>query len=309
MCPLVGCLVCRWRCELSLAGGAAPPSPLMRCIFPTPPLFWQAATPGHLRQAEGYASMGLSLHPATLPLAPALPASHDEPHQCTSVPATCSGAACNKSNQIPGVPPRCYGGPECGRGSHAWRHACRPHPRPLGGQQRPPAKSAAAASSLQRGQQRGSSPSGPPPWARCRFPAPGYTSRPSLAPHTTAFAPKLAPRAARLAPAGQHHPAAVPLWRPRRARPPHHPCPRWPDSTLSLPPVGPSFRSCPLWAPVSASLEASFGSSPRQTAVDDPRLARWYGCSRRHSKRAATLNHCAPRAPLPPTLRQLLFLD
>ena len=54
--------------------------------------------------------MGLSLHPATLPLAPALPASHDEPHQCTSVPATCSGAACNKSDQIvvvvcrPGVP-------------------------------------------------------------------------------------------------------------------------------------------------------------------------------------------------------------
>ena len=43
--------------------------------------------------------MGLSLHPATLPLAPALPASHDEPHRCTSVPATCSGAACNKSNQ------------------------------------------------------------------------------------------------------------------------------------------------------------------------------------------------------------------
>ena len=102
MCPLVGCLVCRWRCELSLAGGAAPPSPLMRCIFPTPLLFWQAATPGHLRQAEGYASMGLSLHPATLPLAPALPASHDEPHQCTSVPATCSGAACNKSNQFSG---------------------------------------------------------------------------------------------------------------------------------------------------------------------------------------------------------------
>ena len=32
--------------------------------------------------------MGLSLHPANLPLAPALPASHDEPHQCTSVPAT-----------------------------------------------------------------------------------------------------------------------------------------------------------------------------------------------------------------------------
>jgi hypothetical protein len=41
--------------------------------------------------------MGLFLHPATLPLAPALPASHDELHQCTSVPATCSGAACNKS--------------------------------------------------------------------------------------------------------------------------------------------------------------------------------------------------------------------
>ena len=37
--------------------------------------------------------MGLFLHPATLPLAPALPASHDELHQCTSVPATCSGAA------------------------------------------------------------------------------------------------------------------------------------------------------------------------------------------------------------------------
>ena len=256
------------------------------------------------------------MHPATLPLAPALPASHDEPHQCTSVPATCSGAACNKSNQIQlllfpsrgGASPLLRGAAV--RAEQPRMAACMP-PSPAAPRWTA-ATSGEVSSSGEQPAARAAArqqPLGPPPRARCRFPAPGYTSRPSLTRHKTAFAPNLARRAARPAPAGQHHPAAVPLWRQRRARPPHHPCPRWPNSTLSLPPVGPSFRSCPPWAPVSASLEASSGSSLRQTAADDPRLARRYGCSRQHGMRAATLNHCAPRAPLPPHLRHLWFLD
>ena len=45
MCPLVGCLVCRRRCELSLAGGAAPPIPPHALHFPHSPALLASCHP------------------------------------------------------------------------------------------------------------------------------------------------------------------------------------------------------------------------------------------------------------------------
>ena len=121
------------------------------------------------------------------------------------------------------------------------RHACRPHPRPLGGQQRPPAKSAAAASSLQRGQQRGSSPSGPR-----HGPVVDFRHRVTLRvlhshgtrPHSLLISPG--------APRGQPRLAST---TPRRSRSGASGAP----GPLTTPaPAGPTPPSpCPLWAPLS----------------------------------------------------------
>ena len=45
MCPWVGCLVCRRRCELSLAGGAAPPIPPHALHFPHSPALLASCHP------------------------------------------------------------------------------------------------------------------------------------------------------------------------------------------------------------------------------------------------------------------------